>query len=127
MIKVLICLDDKRTTDVVKTAFKQFPSMTAYPVPQHKLMDLLAEPNYHAVVVDLARNGGEKLLGSMRAANAGIEVMTLIDRNHKERFNRLKVDLGIFSYIATPIDAFELARRIVRLEKHLIEKHPLGV
>ena len=128
MIKILISLEDKVMTDVVKTAFKQFPNITAYPVPPHKLLELVQEGPYHAVVVDMdnrrEQTGGT--VSAIRETNTSIEILTLIEEGQKDRFNRLKVDLDIFSCISLPLDPFELARRIVRLEKHLVETNPLA-
>lgn len=129
MINVLICLKDKTLADIVKTGFQQFPAFKVYPVPEHKLVDVIEQGNHHAVVLDLAEaskdSGGS--IGRVRETSSDIEIMAIGDRAQKERFNRLKVDLNIFTAIGLPLDPFELARRIVRLEKHLVERHPLAL
>ncbi len=129
MINVLICLKDKTLADVVKTGFKQFPEFTAHPVPAHNLVDLVSDGGYHAVMVDLdeAQKPDGGLIGHVRDTNTNIEIMAIGDRALKEKFNRVKVDHNIFSCIGLPLDPFELARRIVRLGKHLTERHPLSI
>jgi CheY-like chemotaxis protein len=129
MFRALICLEDKLTADVVKTAFKQFPSMTAYPIPRENALEHVGDGQYQVVVVDLDNDGicDPDFVAELRAANPQIEILALIDRDHKERFNRLKVELGLFSCVPMPLDPFELARRLMRLEKHLSEKGPLVV
>ena len=129
MINVMICLKDKTLADVVKTGFQQFPAFKVFPVPEHNLADVIEQGNHHAVVLDLeeAQKQSGGLIGRVRSLSTDIEIMAIGDRAQKEKINRLKVDLNIFTCIGLPLDPFELARRVVRLEKHLVERHPLAL
>ena len=127
MHRALIAIEDRLLNDVVKTAFKQSSAIMAHPVPRERLVELVQDPDYHAVVLDLdgAKKSEVDLAGAVRATNPEIEILALMDREQKERFNRLKVDLGLFAYVLLPLDPFELARRVLRLEKHLEQKFPV--
>ena len=129
MINVLICLNDKTLADVIKTGFQQFPTFKIYTVPPTRLVEVVQRRNHGAVVLDLgeAQKEGGGLVGAVRDANPEIEIMALGERQQKEKFNRLKVDLNIFTCIGLPLDPFELARRIIRLEKHLVERRPMAL
>lgn len=127
MYRALIAIDDNPTADVVKTAFKQSSSMTAHTVPTNRLIELAHDPDYHVAVLELdgSRRGGSELAAELRRINRDIEILALIEREQKDRFNRLKVDLGLFAYVPCPLDAFELVKRVLRLEQHLKQKYPV--
>lgn len=129
MFRVLISLDDRAMDELVKASFKLFPSLTAFTVPQEKLLELVADPHYAAVVVNLdaATAGRTAFVAELRQVNPGIEIIALVDREQKERFNKLKVDLGLFSCVVSPVDPFDLAKKVLRLEQHLREKRQLAI
>ena len=128
MIRILICIDDARTQDIVRTAFRQFTTISCNPVPRDRLLELISEHDYHGVVLDFVDRTEQtaEMIRSIRGTDANIEILTLVDRQQKDRLNRDKMELGIFSYLPYPIDAFELARKILRLEKHFVERNPLA-
>ena len=89
--------------------------------------EITAEGDYHAVVVDLENDGDQERtwIAQLRQDCPKVEILALVDQRFKDRLNRLKVELGVFSFVPLPLDPFDLARRIVRLEQHLIERHPM--
>ncbi len=118
MTKVLISLQDDIQCDVVKTAFKQFNSMATYPVPRSHLIGLAADEDVDAVVIDLAK-GDEKeggIVDRLREHAPHVEIILLAEASMRERLNRLKLHHSIFTVVPLPLDAFDLAKRIVRLE-----------
>lgn len=122
MIQVLISLSDPVLSDIVSTAFKQFPTITSYRLPENRVMDTIANDEYDAIVLELEkgdqlRNG--LLIQRIRDAGKKIEIIGLTDRGLKERFNRFKLDYSLFSVFPLPIDAFALAKNISRLEGRL--------
>jgi hypothetical protein len=129
MFRVLISLDDQETDELVRASFKLFPSLAAFTVPHEKLTEIVADPHYHAVIVNLSAStaGRSAFVEEIRALNAGVEIIALVDREEKDRFNKMKVDLGLFSCILTPIDPFDLAKKVLRLEQHLREKRQLAI
>ena len=124
MKKVLISLEDRRLADVVKTAFKQFPGLAAFPVPPESLVDVLREGGYQAVVCDLHAGGApaNEFLAEIRETAPDVAILALVDQRQRERFNKVKMDFDIFSCLSLPLDPFELGRRILRLESHLNHK-----
>jgi len=128
VIKVLVCLHDKVLTDVVRTAFKQFPSMNAFPVPRSDVLELVREGGYDTLVLDIEeRNANDlELLTRIREIDTTMPIMGLVDEGQKERLNKLKVEQNIFTLIALPLDPFELARRIHRLRETLVDTGSIG-
>ena len=124
MIKVLISLRDAIQSDIVKTAFKQFPAMATYPVPRPRLLGLACEDDIDAVVVDIGK-GEEKeggFIDRLRDHCPNTEIFVLAEPAMRERMNRLKLSHGIFTVVPLPIDAFDLAKRIARLEVLLADR-----
>lgn len=121
MFKVLVSLDHPVSSDLVCTALAQFPDCSAHPVPPTRLFEVLGDDRNAAVFIDLerVREAPGTLARRVRAVDPTIEVLCLIPRDERELHNRLKLDLGVFSFVPSPIDAFDLAKRIQRLLEHL--------
>ncbi|MFT7616693.1 MAG: hypothetical protein ACI97A_000321 [Planctomycetota bacterium] len=122
MIQVLISLRDPILSDIVSTAFKQFPSVTSHRLPENRVMDTIANSEYDAIVVDLMKGDEMRqglLVQEIRESGNKIEIIGLVDRNLKDRFNRYKLDNSLFSVFPLPVDPFALAKNIVRLETRL--------
>lgn len=115
-------------SDVITTAFRQSSSVTTHTVPVDRLLEVVRDPDYQAVVLEIdgTTKGRVELAEAVRRENPAIEILALMDREQKEKFNRLKVDLGLFGYVLLPLDPFELARRVLRLEQSLAEKFPVA-
>ncbi|MCB9832286.1 MAG: hypothetical protein H6807_07400 [Planctomycetes bacterium] len=124
MTKVLISLRDAILSDVVKTAFKNFPTMATYPVPRSRVVGLAAEDDVDAVVIDIEKGeeheGG--LIDRLRDKAPDVELVVLAEPSLRERMNRLKLSHGIFTVVPLPLDAFDIAKRIVRLEALLADR-----
>ena len=124
MIRVLIALDDCVLSDIVVTAFKQFNQIATYRIPTNRTCEMIAGGTYDAVVVALNK-GDESRTGSVhriREVSRNIEILGLVDRDIKDRFNRFKLEHSIFSLVGMPLDAFALARSIARLESTMAKK-----
>ncbi len=121
MIRVLISLHDPILSDIVATAFKQFPEMTSYRIPPHRACEMVATGDYDALVLELNKGDdtGGGLVDKIRNIDKKIEILGLVDRSLKDRFNRFKLEHSIFSVFAMPIDPFALAKNISRLESAL--------
>ncbi|MEZ6194213.1 MAG: hypothetical protein R3F20_00565 [Planctomycetota bacterium] len=119
--KILLCIEDAPTRDIVETALRQYGDVAVHPVPPDRLARLVSGDEFAAVFLDLARKHEKAgaLVAALREENPRIPVMCLVDRAQRERYNRLKLQHGIFSFVPTPIDAFDLARRIERLRTEL--------
>lgn len=117
MIKVLISINDKSMVDVIATACRQFPELEPHEVPLPRIFELLGQGNCEAIIVDFYYKGqgiGE-FVKKIREADSSIDILCLLEKDHRDRHNRLKIDLDIFSFIPVPLDAFELAKRLQRL------------
>ena len=124
MTKVLISLRDSILSDVVKTAFKQFPSLSPHPVPRRELIGLAAEDDVDAVVVDVEKGEdmGDGIIRRLRDHCPGTEIFVLAESGLRDRMNKLKVSHSIFTVAPMPIDPFDLAKRIARLETLLANR-----
>ncbi|MEE9394498.1 MAG: hypothetical protein V3W41_18545 [Planctomycetota bacterium] len=120
MTKVLIALDDKAMADVIATACRQFETLEPFEVPRNRLFELLDEDKRQATIIhfNYTREGCGEFASNIRKMDAEIHILCLLDKDHRDRHNRLKIELGIFSFIPLPVDPFELAKRLQRLETH---------
>lgn len=120
--QVLICLEDPPTSDIVVTGLRQFTDLVVHAVPAARMADLAASGEFAAAIVDLERRHerSSDFAREIRAAAPDIALLCLVDRERRERYNRAKLELKIFSFIPSPIDPFDLARRIQRLRAALV-------
>lgn len=121
MIRVLITLRDPILCDLVVTAFKQFPSISTYRLPEYRAAEMIQTGEYDAVVLDLIKGDEAKqgIVHEIRSVSKNIEIIGLVDRGLKEKFNRFKLEHSVFSVFPLPIEPFALAKNISRLEASL--------
>jgi DNA-binding NtrC family response regulator len=126
-LKILICLEDAATSDIVDTALRQFDDLVGHAVPADRLANLAASGEFAAVFIDLERRHEKNgdLAREVRAASPDIELLCLVDRERRERYNRAKLEIKIFSFIPVPLDPFDLVRRIQRLRTSLVGETPV--
>lgn len=120
--QILICLEDATTSDVVVTGLRQFQDLVVHAVPAARMADLAASGEFAAAIIDLERKHERSgdFAREIRDASPDIELLCLVDRERRERHNRSKLELRILSFIPSPIDPFDLARRIQRLRSTLV-------
>ena len=120
MTKVLIAVDDKSMSDVIATACRQFESLDPFEIPRNRLFELLGENDDEVLATivhfNYSRESSGEFARRVREADAEIEILCLLDKDHRDRHNRAKLEIGVFSFIPLPLDAFELMKRLQRLE-----------
>jgi two-component SAPR family response regulator len=118
----MISVADVAIRDQIRTAMKVFPGLRALDVPRERLLTILTESETpDAIILDLDRNldHRQELLEQVRQANREVPVLVVGDLPSRQYFSRVKVELNVLSFIATPLDQFDLARRLHRLYLHL--------
>ncbi len=118
MLRVLISFRDPILGDIVGTALKQFPALSAYRLPQSRVCEVIASDDYDAIILDLRKgdDGKRGLIHEIREISQDIEIFGLVDRGIKEKFNRFKLEQSLFSIHPLPIEPFSFAKGIARLE-----------
>jgi hypothetical protein len=78
------------------------------------------------VIVDAGYDDAQtqESINRIRLANPRTAVVLVGDRNEGAPLNRAKLEHGVHTVIQTPIDPFDLARRIFRLHAVLRGRRP---
>jgi AmiR/NasT family two-component response regulator len=127
VIETLLAVDDLQVRDQIRMAFRLNPAFRVSAVPPADLLALISEPAQVDVVIVDAEKDDEQTqasLGRIRKANPRAAVVLVGDRSEGAPLNRAKLEHGVHTVIATPIDPFDLARRIFRLHAVLGGKRP---
>ncbi len=123
MIRILVSVANSASRDIILTALRNFPGVAAFAVPAHELAGLvLGSRDWDAVILDSGSDRGEafSLVRDVREANGDIEMVAVTDEVEKDSVNRMKLDHDIFTFIALPIDPFDLLKRLHRLIETLM-------
>jgi AmiR/NasT family two-component response regulator len=118
VIETFLSVKDLQVRDQIRMAFRLNPAFRVLPVPREELLSLIGEPaQIDLVVVDAEADdeATELALGEIRQANPRTAVVLVGDRSEGSPLNRAKLEHGVHTVIPTPIDPFDLARRIFRL------------
>jgi CheY-like chemotaxis protein len=125
VIETYLAVKDLQVRDQIRMAFRLNPAFRISTVPPTEVIGVIAES---AQVDLLITDAGEDealtddVLGRIREANPRTSVVLVADRGDGTGLNRAKLSQSVQTVIATPIDPFDLARRIFRLHAVLTGK-----
>jgi AmiR/NasT family two-component response regulator len=129
VIETYLAVKDLQVRDQIRMAFRLNPAFRVSGVPPKDLLAVIAEPAHcDVVIVDAPAEESEteEALAKIRQASPKAAVILVGDRSEGAPLNRAKLEHGVHTVIATPIDPFDLARRIFRLHAVLVGKRPRG-
>ena len=118
MIETFLAVKDLQVRDQIRMAFRLNPAFRMSTVPPPQLIDVIREsPQVDLVITDAEADDTlmEEALVRIREANPRAAVVLVGDRSDGAPLNRAKLEHGVHTVIATPIDPFDLARRVFRL------------
>jgi AmiR/NasT family two-component response regulator len=127
VIETFVAVEDRQVRDQIRMAFRLNPAFRVSPVPRAELLSLITEPSQiDLVIVEADQDDAltEEALSRIRRANPRTAVVLVGDRSEGAPLNRAKLEHGVHTVIPTPIDPFDLARRIFRLHAVLAGKRP---
>lgn len=127
MFETFVAVKDRQVRDQIRMAFRLNPAFRVSPVPREELLSLIGEPaQIDLVIVDADRDDAttQESLQRIRKANPRTAVALVGDRDESAPLNRAKLEHGVHTVIPTPIDPFDLARRIFRLHAVLAGRRP---
>ncbi|MAG33174.1 MAG: hypothetical protein CL908_20030 [Deltaproteobacteria bacterium] len=122
MRTILVALRDPTLTDQIRTAMRMFPGVHAITVERDQIQSLVQEPDVaDALIVDHERGraGHDPFIAQIRQVNREIKIVAVADRPERNHFNKTKMELDVFSFIALPLDPYDLLRRLHRLMETL--------
>ena len=116
MIEVLVAIEDSNFRDVVRTAVREVCGMQPIAAPRSNLATLLAaSPNVGAVIVEFNPVRDGPLIAQLREISRSISIFAVVHRPDRSRITRLKIEHTLDAVIATPLDPYDLARRLRRI------------
>ena len=118
MYETFLAVKDLQVRDQIRMAFRLNPAFRISTVPPDHLLPLISEPAHvDMVIVDAQPNdeATQESISRIRKANPRTAVVLVGDRSEGSPLNRAKLEHGVHTVISTPIDPFDLARRIFRL------------
>ena len=126
MQQVIISTHDQRTSDLILIAFKQFPGISAHAVDDSNLNDAARNSACSAIVTDLDPDqaGHSERIRELRLAAPNAELCLVSKSKRPGRLTQQKREFDLFTTIKRPINPFELARKILRLQSHMNASHP---
>jgi AmiR/NasT family two-component response regulator len=127
VIETFVAVKDQQVRDQIRMAFRLNPAFRLSAVLPEQLLPLIAAPaQVDMVIVDAEYDDAQtqESINKIRGANPKTAVVLVGDRNEGGPLNRAKLEHGVHTVIQTPIDPFDLARRIFRLHAVLAGKHP---
>ena len=120
---VLTAIADSVLADQVRTAVRQCADWRPLLVHPSRLVEALSTDAKPAAVI-LDHPGQDRdlphFVEAIRERAPEIEILLLGERTRRKESYRAKLDLGVFSFIPTPLDPFDLARRLHRLRSALV-------
>lgn len=122
MQRILIAVEDPALADQIRTGMKQFRNLQGVRVPRTEVLRLVLDPEVaQGVILDHQKEAGGKdaMIQEVRRLNSDIHIMAVAHRPERDQFNKLKVELNVFSFIPLPLEPFDLARRLHRLSNAL--------
>jgi AmiR/NasT family two-component response regulator len=125
VIETFLAVKDLQIRDQIRMAFRLNAAFRVSPVPREELLSLIGEPaQVDLVIVDAGKDDDatEEQLGQIRQANPRTAVVLVGDRTDAAPLHRAKLEHGVHTVIQTPIDPFDLARRIFRLHAVMSRK-----
>ncbi len=123
MYDVLISIRDPATLDLLRAAFAERGIFRTAAAPRERLAQLLAPPSGVAVVdldLDPTKSEHRDLLASLRAVNSAVQFLAIGPEVERAHFGPSRLELDVRTFVRTPIDAFDLARRLKRLADSLV-------
>lgn len=126
MQKIIINSRDRTTADLIQTAVKQFPGLAARQVESEQLIEAATLHDYSAIVTDLdpEQAGHADILRKLKQVAPETTLVLVSKGKRPSRLAHQKREFGLFATIQRPIDPFDLARKILRLQTHLIATQP---
>jgi len=115
---VFLAIEDPSLRDQVRAGLRMFPNLRPVNLPQDLLpIALRSEPMSGAIILDGDRSRGDlaSRMEVVRELQPDLLLLVVGPRGQRERMHRSKLELEIFSHIPTPLEAFDLARRLNRL------------
>jgi AmiR/NasT family two-component response regulator len=129
VIETYLAVKDLQVRDQIRMAFRLNPAFRVSAVPPKELLGVISEPaQVDVVIVDAPpeEDQTEETLNRIKEASPRAAIVLVGDRSEGAPLNRAKLEHGVNTVIATPIDPFDLARRIFRLHAVLQGKRPRG-
>jgi AmiR/NasT family two-component response regulator len=118
MIETYLAVKDLQVRDQLRMAFRMNPAFRVSTVPPADLLGLITEPTQADLVITDAEADEamtQEAVARIREASPRAAVALVGDRSEGSPLNRARLEHGVTTVIATPIDPFDLARRIFRL------------
>lgn len=120
---VLVAVKDPSTLDLLKAAFGERRVFRAASAPRERLATLLLPPSPVAVValdLDPTRGDDREFLDNLRRVNDRVAFVAVGPENDRAHFGPSRLELDVRCFVRTPIDPFDLARRLKRLADALM-------
>jgi AmiR/NasT family two-component response regulator len=127
VIETFLAVKDMQVRDQIRMAFRLNSAFRVSQVPPEELLSLIGEPaQVDMVIVDAEKDDvqTEESLARIRRVNPRAAVVLVGDRSEGAPLNRAKLEHGVHTVIPTPIDPFDLARRIFRLHSVMAGRRP---
>jgi CheY-like chemotaxis protein len=125
VIETYLAVKDLQVRDQIRMAFRLNPAFRMSAVPPAELMGVIsASTQVDLVITDAEADEvmTDEVLGRIRDASPRTAVVLVGDRNEGAPLNRARLAHSVQTVIATPIDPFDLARRVFRLHAVLMGK-----
>jgi AmiR/NasT family two-component response regulator len=124
VIETYLAVKDLQVRDQIRMAFRINEGFRLSAVPPEELVSVIAESQVDLVITDAQADEAmtDDVLNKIREASPRSAVVLVGDRNEGAPLNRAKLASSVQTIIATPIDPFDLARRIFRLHAVLTGK-----
>jgi hypothetical protein len=123
MYDVLLSIRDPSTLDLLRAAFAERGVFRPAAAPRERLALLLAPPsNVAAVALDLNPASGDdrEFLAALRRVNSGVQFLGVGPAVERSHFGPSRLELDVRTFVRTPVDPFDLARRLKRLADALV-------
>ncbi len=126
MQQIIISTRDQETSDLILTAFRQFPGLMPYAVETPELTEAARNSACSAIVTDLDPDqaGHSDQLRELQRVAPNAELCLISKGKRSGRLAQQKREFNLFTTIQRPINAFDVARRILRLQSHLTATRP---
>ena len=118
MLETLIAVKDPLTRDLLRAAFRERRVFRTAVTERERLPALLAPPcTADVVVIDLdpRSTADREALAALREINPAPAYVAVGPAGERSLFGPSKLELQVRTFVRTPVDAFDLARRLQRL------------
>jgi response regulator RpfG family c-di-GMP phosphodiesterase len=125
VIETFLAVKDLAIRDQIRMAFRLNQEFRMSAVPPAELIGVIAEsPQVDLVITDAEADEQmtDEVVEKIRQASPRTAVVLVDDRNEGAPMNRARLAASVQTVIATPIDPFDLARRVFRLHSVLTGK-----